>query len=144
MFSRWTSLQLEASVISVNTCSELTAGVLLDVMLPDQYYLTIKNDSSAILSSGRGGLDSGKNLVTHTYTRDSNPSPKAGTRVRLSYALPRQRATYCEGRSQGLNGDSTWPGVYESARPPIAASPHLAQARSRRFISSFAAKNAAA
>jgi hypothetical protein len=64
MFSRWTSLQLEASVISVNTCSELTAGVLLDVMLPDQYYLTIKNDSSAILSSGRGGLDSGNNLAT--------------------------------------------------------------------------------
>jgi hypothetical protein len=51
-------------VISVNTCSELTAGVLLGVMLPDQYYLTIKNDSSAILSSGRGGLDSGNNLVT--------------------------------------------------------------------------------
>ena len=39
-------------MISVNTCSELTAGVLFDVMLPDQYYLTIKSDSSAI---GLGG-----------------------------------------------------------------------------------------
>ncbi len=28
-------------MISVNTCSELTAGVLFDVMLPDQYSLTM-------------------------------------------------------------------------------------------------------
>jgi hypothetical protein len=40
---------------------EVNCGALLDVMLPDPYYLTIKNDSSAILSSGQGSLDSGNN-----------------------------------------------------------------------------------
>ena len=50
----------------------------------------------------------------------------------------------CEGRSQELNGDLTWRGVYESARPPITASPHLVQPRSHRFITSFATRDAAA
>jgi hypothetical protein len=55
-----------------------------------------------------------------------------------------QCAMHCEGRCQELNGDLTWRGVNESARPPITASPHLVQARSRRFITSFATGDVAA
>jgi hypothetical protein len=60
-------------------------------------------------------------------------------RVGLPYC-----ATHCEGRCQELNGDLTWRGVYELARPPITASPHLVLARSRRYIVSFPARDAAA
>jgi len=57
---------------------------------------------------------------------------------------PSNSATHCEGRSQELNGDLTWRGVYELARPPITASPDLVRARSGRFIISFATRDAAA
>ena len=50
----------------------------------------------------------------------------------------------CEGRSQELNGDLTWRGVYELARPPKTASPHLVHPRSRCSISSFATRDAGA
>ena len=45
------------------------------------------------------------------------------------------------GGGQELNGDLTWRGVYELARPPITASPHLVHARS---IVSFPARDPAA
>ena len=48
------------------------------------------------------------------------------------------------GGGQELNGDLTWRGVYELARPPITASPHLMHARNRRYIVSFPARDAAA
>ena len=71
-------------------------------------------------------------------------SLKAGTRRSTPVPAANPAVQHCEGRSQQLNGDLTWRGVHESARPPITASPHLVQARSRRFIISFATKNPAA
>ena len=74
------------------------------------------------------------------YLRPSSALKSASTPARAANPAVQP----CEGRSQELNGDLTWRGVYESARPPVTASPHLVQARSRRFITSFVTRDAAA
>jgi hypothetical protein len=54
----------------------------------------------------------------------NNKNDMNGAIVKESSGVAREETVQQTARGQELNGDLTWRGVYELARPPITASPH--------------------